>query len=193
MGRELRGHVLEGPATGPVTADVASDHVVFRGAWRGEVGFRDIAATAGGGKLALRFHGMLVELDAGMQAARVLERMRDSPSLHGKLGLRAGTAFATAGEVDAVFVEEARGLGATEAAPEAADLVLLGVAARDGLSDVERLARNVEGRRALWVVYPKGGKPVREADVLAAGRAAGLKDVKIVRFGATHTALKFVR
>mgnify|MGYP006170174075 CR=1 FL=1 len=33
---------------------------------------------------------------------------------------------------------------------------------------------------------------VVEADVMAAGKAAGLVDVKVVRFSATHTAEKLV-
>jgi hypothetical protein len=41
-------------------------------------------------------------------------------------------------------------------------------------------------------VYPKGKKEITEGDVLGAGRKAGLKDVKVVGFSATHTALKFV-
>jgi hypothetical protein len=45
----------------------------------------------------------------------------------------------------------------------------------------------------LWIVYPKGGKEIKEAHVLEAGRAAGLFDVKVVSLSATHTALKFVR
>jgi len=44
----------------------------------------------------------------------------------------------------------------------------------------------------LWVVYPKGRKEITEGDVLGAGRKAGLKDVKVVGFSLTHTALKFV-
>jgi hypothetical protein len=44
----------------------------------------------------------------------------------------------------------------------------------------------------LWVVYAKGRKEMSELDVLNAGRKAGLKDVKVVGFSATHTALKFV-
>ena len=46
---------------------------------------------------------------------------------------------------------------------------------------------------ALWIVYPKGKQEIKEVDVLAAGRAAGLVDVKVVKFSDTHTALKFVR
>jgi hypothetical protein len=44
----------------------------------------------------------------------------------------------------------------------------------------------------LWIVYPKGQKSITENDVIAAGRKTGLKDVKVVGFSATHTALKFV-
>ena len=46
---------------------------------------------------------------------------------------------------------------------------------------------------ALWIVYPKGRQEITELQVLDAGRAAGLVDVKVVSFSATHTALKFVR
>lgn len=45
---------------------------------------------------------------------------------------------------------------------------------------------------ALWMVYLKGQKAITEGDVLAAGRKAGWKDVKVVGFSETHTALKFV-
>jgi hypothetical protein len=45
---------------------------------------------------------------------------------------------------------------------------------------------------ALWVVHPKGVQIIREIEVLDAGRAAGLKDTKVVAFAPTHTALRFV-
>ena len=60
------------------------------------------------------------------------------------------------------------------------------------LSAVTKIAKSLKGATALWIVYPKGQKTVTENDVIAAGRKAGLKDVKVVGFSATHTALKFV-
>ena len=45
---------------------------------------------------------------------------------------------------------------------------------------------------ALWVLRPKGCGAITESDVMAAGKAAGLVDVKVVRFSETHTAEKFV-
>jgi hypothetical protein len=38
----------------------------------------------------------------------------------------------------------------------------------------------------------KGQKNIREVDVIAAGRSAGLTDNKFCRFSETHTALRFV-
>ena len=45
---------------------------------------------------------------------------------------------------------------------------------------------------SVWTVRRKGRKDLTEADVRAAGKAAGLVDVKVVRFSDTHTAEKFV-
>ena len=45
---------------------------------------------------------------------------------------------------------------------------------------------------AIWVVYPKGRKDIHELDVIAAGKAAGLVDNKVVGFSVTHTSLRFV-
>jgi hypothetical protein len=45
---------------------------------------------------------------------------------------------------------------------------------------------------ALWTIRPKGRKEISEAAVMAAGRAAGLVDVKVVSCSPTHTAEKFV-
>jgi hypothetical protein len=41
-------------------------------------------------------------------------------------------------------------------------------------------------------VYRKGQKSITETDVRSAGLQAGLVDIKVVSFSATHTALKFV-
>jgi hypothetical protein len=42
------------------------------------------------------------------------------------------------------------------------------------------------------VVYPRGQKHIREADVIAAGKDAGLVDNKVCRFSETQTALRYV-
>jgi hypothetical protein len=75
----------------------------------------------------------------------------------------------------------------------ASDLVFLSTnSTKDLTSAVSKAAKSIKGSTALWIVYPKGKKEITENDVLSAGRKAGLKDVKVVAFSATHTALKFV-
>ena len=63
---------------------------------------------------------------------------------------------------------------------------------RAAWSRLDQLTAAMRGAAALWIVYPKGQKRITENDVLSAGRKVGLKDVKVVGFSATHTALKFV-
>jgi hypothetical protein len=75
-----------------------------------------------------------------------------------------------------------------------ADIALLGVEDRDGLARIVQMWKRVTPApgAALWIVYPKGVRAVTEQDVRDAGLAAGLVDVKVVRFSGTHTALRFV-
>ena len=46
---------------------------------------------------------------------------------------------------------------------------------------------------AIWVVHRKGKEAtLRDIDVFAAGKAAGLVDNKVASFSATHTAERLV-
>ena len=68
------------------------------------------------------------------------------------------------------------------------------VAANDR-ADLDRLVTVLKFLKrdgAIWVIRPKGSPNISEGDVMQAGKAAGLVDVKVVRFSDTHTAEKFV-
>jgi hypothetical protein len=73
------------------------------------------------------------------------------------------------------------------------DLIFFGAVKSAELARAKRLATSLSSAGALWIVYPKGRQDITELQVLDAGRATGLVDVKVVSFSATHTALKFVR
>jgi hypothetical protein len=65
----------------------------------------------------------------------------------------------------------------------------------DGPPDLDQLAElksRIKPDGAVWAVFRKGRKDFNENDVLRGGLAAGLVDVKVVRFSDTHTASKFV-
>src|SRR6266849_4483476 len=73
------------------------------------------------------------------------------------------------------------------------------VSERDGwllVRTKEHLAEfHLGARAAKWldkIVHPKGQKTITESTVRTAGLKAGLTDIKVVGFSATHTALKFV-
>lgn len=79
---------------------------------------------------------------------------------------------------------------ATAPQPES-DLIFLGAEATGDLGRIEPLVQYLRPNGHIWVVAPKGRLDIREADVLEAGRAAGLKDTKVARFSGTHTAHRF--
>ena len=61
--------------------------------------------------------------------------------------------------------------------------------ANDGLAEFEgKITRD----GAIWTVWAKGRRELREDDIRRAATAAGLVDVKVVKFSETHSALKLV-
>jgi hypothetical protein len=73
------------------------------------------------------------------------------------------------------------------------DIMLFEVNTRKDLDAIASLAAHLESNGALWIVHPKGkGASPHEAEVRAAGLAAGLVDNKICAYSSTHTATRFV-
>jgi len=72
------------------------------------------------------------------------------------------------------------------------DAIFYGVSRGTELRRLEKLKIGLKPNGALWTIRPKGRAEVSEGAVMAAGKAAGLVDVKVVSFSATHTAEKFV-
>jgi hypothetical protein len=79
-----------------------------------------------------------------------------------------------------------------QAPPKDCDSIFLRIDTNKQLTQIAKIAGGMVGSAALWVIYPKGQQHITEGDVLSAGRKAGLTDIKVVGFSASHTALKFV-
>jgi len=112
-----------------------------------------------------------------------------------KLGVKEGQRVCVLGVEDDAFLKDLSALipdFARDAKNSSADLIFLGAQDLAALARVKSLAGAIQKNGAIWVVYPKGQKHIREADVMAAGKAAGLTDNKVCRFSETHTALRFV-
>src|SRR5262245_23957893 len=122
------------------------------------------------------------------------EEATSTRSLMEKLGVKPGARISVLGVRDRAFLDDLLRAGAdvSHRRRKRSDLVFLAI---EGRSDLTRLAHAepyLEPAGAVWAVYPKSRKDLREVEVIEAGLSAGLVDNKVVRFSDTHTALRFV-
>jgi hypothetical protein len=94
-----------------------------------------------------------------------------------------------------MFLQELRARGASVTTGKVlmdVDVVFLGSESRRGLTKIAGLVPHIKRNGAIWTITPKGKGGIKDAEVMAAGKAAGLVDVKVVSFSDTHSANKFV-
>jgi hypothetical protein len=102
-------------------------------------------------------------------------------------------ALATTAGVDLFHQLEAWGADVSLRRRARTDIVLVGVDTTRGLSArLRTLEASLRRDGAIWIAYPRGRPDLRETDVIQQGLDAGFVDNKVVRFSATHTALRFV-
>jgi len=184
-GKSLRGKAL-----------LETAEVIFRGDESKKIPFSSIRAVeAKGGELRLKTDDGIVVFELGEPAEKWREKIANPKSVLEKLGVKPGETVAVVGKLDAEFLKklkEQKSRVVPGKIEDGIEWIFLGADARAELSEVKKIAAKMKGSAALWVVYPKGQKHITEIDVIGAGRKAGLKDVKVVGFSPTHTALKFV-
>lgn len=177
-----------------------TSEIIFRpmdGTKRLKFAFADVVKSVKAVDGELRFHteeGPAV-LELGPAAAKWAEKILHPKSRAEKLGVKNGMQVATIGPFDAEFQKELRSISKSVSTGKIAngvELIFVAMESAKELSGVAKVAKSVQGAMGLWIVYPKGKKEITENDVIGAGRKSGLKDVKVVGFSPTHTALKFV-
>jgi len=112
-----------------------------------------------------------------------------------KLGVKAGSDVLLLGiEKDKRFVKELRTAGAAirTSGTTPADIIFATFQHRDDLRRLPPLAARLKANGVLWTLRPKGSKDLTEAEMMRAGKGAGLVDVKVVSFSDVLTAEKFV-
>jgi hypothetical protein len=126
-----------------------------------------------------------------------MERTYTSPLLD-KLGVRPGARVAIVGDVDpgGTFRERLAELTSDVAIgePEAGtDLVFVAADSTGELAGLAGFRARIKPAGAIWVVSRKGkAATLRDVEVMAAAREAGLVDNKVVAFSETHTSLRLV-
>lgn len=133
--------------------------------------------------------------ELGAEAPRWAAAIAKPKSVLEKLGVTAGarvTLVGTKTAFDAAFRRDLAARAEVVAAMQQdLDIILV---ARERAADLglARLRANLRQDGAIWVVRPKGRPEISEAGVRAAGKAAGLVDVKVVAFSDERSAEKFV-
>jgi len=201
MGNEVRcAAVIDGVAA-EGKALLETREIVFRSeAGRLAIRFEeiDVAATrAKDGVLEVRFGARRrARFELGDKAAKWLEKIKNPPSRLDKLGIKPGMRVGLVGLADEELLAElkTRTDDVTVGRPRSdSDVLFLGAERRAELDKLGKLQERLKPEGAIWVVRRKGATAgVTEADSMAEGKAAGLVDVKVVAYSATHTAEKYV-
>lgn len=193
MGDIQKARLLSGGTTMDGEAQLETAELIFRGTRRVVIPFATIRALeANDGRLTI--NGDVV-LELGAVAAKWAQKIRNPKSVLQKVGIKAGQSVALVHLDAPAFLADLETVGAnvTSGKPKRnSDAIFLGVNTREELPRIATLKPSLAPNGALWIIRPKGVKTITESDVMAAGKAAGLVDVKVVKFSETHTAEKFV-
>jgi hypothetical protein len=196
LGDEVKCAVRLGKKRAAGKALLETSELIFRGEVRLKIPFAAMKSVeAVNGELRVSGPNGLVVLEVGVCAAKWREKILHPKTRIEKLGVKRDARVSLLGEFDEDFLRELSVLTDkvnANAIEQGAEWIFFAVPSKKELSGVRKHAKKMRGGAALWVVYPKGQKEITETDVIAAGRNSGLKDVKVVGFSPTHTALKFV-
>jgi hypothetical protein len=187
----LKGRTVAGKAR------LETDVLQFRGDdLRLSIRFTEISDIAvRGGTLTVTFPEGSASFELGREAARWAEKIRHPPSRLDKIGVKPEWRASAIGVEDEGFLEELEGAIAHLSIGRVVkdcDAIFFGVNKEAELARLEKLKGSLKANGALWIIRPKGRPEISERATMAAGKAAGLVDVKVVGFSATHTAEKFV-
>jgi len=151
--------------------------------------------SANGGVLTIVHDGNTLRVALGTSADKWADKILHPPSRLEKIGVRPAWRTVVVGDVDQEFIEELRAAVDTVSVGrmlKAIDAVFVGVSRPSDFKRLAAVKTSIKPDGALWLIRPKGSAQVTEGAVMAAGKAAGFVDVKVVAFSPTHSALKFV-
>jgi len=196
VGNEANCKVQFGKQQSEGKALLETSEILFRGDFRLKIPFSTIqAAKAADGELRLQTAQGAVVFGLGPAAEKWRDKILHPKSRIEKLGVKPEAGVSLLGEFDAEFLGELGKLTKSVSKGKVAagsEWIFFAADSKEDLGAVPKVSKSMKGAAALWIVYPKGQKHITESNVLAAGRKCGLKDVKVVAFSSTHTALKFV-
>jgi len=197
MGREILCRAKSGGKWYEGKALLETKEIIFRGDLRLKIPLASLQSViTHDGQLHLKWSGNAVVLELGPQAEKWAHAILHPKSTLEKLGIKPGLKISAVHMAGDATMKDARNTAAqfADAKPlKESDAIFFGATSESELSGIKKLLPSLTSKGALWIVYPKGRKEITELQVLNAGRAAGLYDIKVVSYSPTRTALKFVR
>jgi len=158
--------------------------------------FKEIrAVSARDGTLAVTSANGEASLALGVAAEKWAAKIQNPRSRLEKIGVKPEWRVSAVGVEDKAFLGELDRAAARVSIGRVLaenDAIFFGASSEAQLSRLARLRASLKPDGALWIIRPKGRAEISERAVMNAGKAAGLVDVKVVSFSATHTAEKFV-
>jgi hypothetical protein len=178
-------------------ARLETEVLQFRGGdLRLSIPFKQMSKIAARGvTLSVTVPGGTASFDLGPAAPKWAERILHPPSRLQKIGVKPGWRVSAIGVDDRAFLKELEGASAHLSIGRVikqSDAIFFGATNEAELARLEKLKAALKPNGALWIIRPKGRAEISERATMAAGKAAGLVDVKVVGFSPTHTAEKFV-
>ncbi len=196
MGSEARCRAeLDGQVFEDAKALLETEELIVRGAARAKVPFREVRQVAAArGVLHVVWSDHDLRLHLGADAIKWAAKISNPKSVVEKLGIKSSHRVSLCGRLPETFVADLQRAGAdlSRRVRKASDVIFFAAASREELSRLPSLKSSLMPDGAIWVIRPKGVPAISESDVMAAGKAAGLVDVKVVRVSVTHTAEKLV-
>jgi hypothetical protein len=204
MGAEAKCTLAFGKTRADGKALLETDALIFRGGdVRLAVPYKAMSSVeAKDGSLRVTFPDGVAVFTIGDAAPKWAQKILNPPSRLDKLGVKPDHVVIVHGLDDEALLRELKARGAQvltrlagagpRPGPGRADIIFYGAETRDALAKLDPLQKYLKRDGAIWVIRPKGVDRITESDVMKAGKAAGLVDVKVARFSDTHTAEKFV-
>ena len=197
MGSEAAVTARFNGVTAAGKARLETEVLQFRGGdLKLSIPFKQMSKVAArGGTLSVTFPDGTASFELGAAAPKWADKILHPPSRLQKIGVKPEWRASAIGVDDAAFLQELEAGIATLSIGRVlkeCDAIFLGVTSEAELSRLAKLKASLKPNGALWIIRPKGRPEISERATMAAGKAAGLVDVKVVGFSATHTAEKFV-
>ena len=195
MGNESLCHIELDGTFAEAKALLETEELIVRSPFRVKVPFGEMTLVeADAGALIVQWPGHRMRLEIGREASKWADKIRNPRTVAQKMGIREGQRITVVGDVDATFVADIKRKGADVSVSLRAktDVILFAAGRAGDLKRLPTLQKSLSRDGAIWVIRRRGSAGISENDVMAAGKRAGLVDVKVVRFSETHTAEKLV-